>query len=128
MADIARHSGDDGTDHAGSGGGDPLCLETAAGACKGRALSLIHISPEAYEPIDSSADAETIQQLQMRLYSLGLLSTDGLEPGVLDQMTLQAVADFQSQMNEQNGTALVVVDPTDPNAVIDVETLKLLFG
>lgn len=85
-------------------------------------------APEAYEPIDSSASAETIQQLQMRLYSLGLLSTDGLEPGVLDQMTLQAVADFQSQMNEQNGTTLVVIDPTDPNAVIDVETLKLLFG
>jgi len=79
------------------------------------------------QPIDGSADADTILQLQMRLYSLGLLSTDGLEEGILDQKTLQAVADFQTKVNEKMEAGLVVIDPADPNAVIDTDTLWWLF-
>ncbi len=79
-------------------------------------------------PITGSSDAETIQQLQMKLYSLGLLSVDGLEPGVLDYKTLRAVADFQSRMNEEYGTGLTVIDPDDPVCFIDEATIRALFG
>ena len=78
-------------------------------------------------PISGSSDADTIQQLQMKLYGLGLLSTDGLQPGVLDQKTLQAVADFQTRMNEERGAGLVVVDPNDPTSVVDTATVSALF-
>ena len=64
----------------------------------------------------------------MKLYSLGLLSTDGLQPGVLDQKTLQAVADFQTRMNETYGAGLVVVDPSDLTSVVDEATVNALFG
>ena len=79
-------------------------------------------------PISGSSDADTVQQLQMKLYSLGLLSTDGLQPGVLDQKTLQAVADFQTRMNETYGAGLVVIDPMDPTSVVDEATVRALFG
>ena len=62
------------------------------------------------------------EQLQMRLYSLGLLSTDGLEAGVLDAQTLQAVARFQ----EENG--LEVLDLTAEKAVVDAATVRAIFG
>lgn len=78
------------------------------------------------EPISAASDAETIQQLQLRLYSLGLLSVDA-EPGVLDQMTLQAVYEFQTRLNEQYGLELPVIDPTDPSAVVDVTTVQAIF-
>ena len=79
-------------------------------------------------PIDGATDAETVQQLQMKLYALGLLSTDHLEPGVLDQATLRAVAEFQQQFNEQYGeNVLTVIDPSDPTAVVDLDTLRALF-
>lgn len=77
--------------------------------------------------INAESDSDTIQQLQMRLYSLGLLSTDGLEPGVLDAQTLQAVAEFQTRMNEQYGAGLEVVDPADPAAVVDAVTVSAIF-
>ena len=79
------------------------------------------------EPIDGSADAETITQIQMRLYSLGVLSTDGLEEGILDQKTLQAIVDFQNKVNEHYEAGLIVIDPADPNVVIDTDTLWWLF-
>jgi len=78
--------------------------------------------------ISGQSDPEVIQQLQMRLYSLGLLSTDGLEPGVLDVQTLQAVAEFQQRMNDQYGAGLQVVDPKDPAAVVDAVTVSAIFA
>ena len=92
--------------------------------------------PEAPEAIDGAAigaitgesDPEVIQQLQMRLYSLGLLSTDGLEPGVLDAQTLQAVAEFQKRMNEQYEAGLEIVDPADPAAAVDAVTVSAIFS
>ncbi|MBQ8111502.1 MAG: peptidoglycan-binding protein [Clostridia bacterium] len=85
-------------------------------------------TPAFSGPVTVSSDSDTIQQLQMRLYSLGLLSTDGLQPGVLDAPTLQAVAEFQTRMNEQYGAGLPVIDPGDPNAIIDEVTLQALFA
>ena len=78
-------------------------------------------------PITAESDPETIQQLQMRLYSLGLLSTDGLEPGVLDRATLEAVAEFQTRVNEMYEAGLTVVDPADPTSAVDVTTLRAIF-
>lgn len=80
-------------------------------------------------PISGESDADTIQQLQMRLYALGLLSTDTLEPGVLDHATLQAVAEFQQQFNENYGEdVLGIIDASDLNSVIDANTVQALFG
>ena len=78
--------------------------------------------------ISAESDPEIIQQLQMRLYSLGLLSTDGLEPGVLDAQTLQAVAEFQQRMNEQYEAGLELIDPADPTAVVDAVTVRAIFA
>ena len=64
----------------------------------------------------------------MRLYSLGLLSTDGLTPGVLDEKTLRAVAEFQQRMNDQYDAGLDVLDPSDLTSVIDAATVRALFS
>jgi len=78
--------------------------------------------------INGESAPEIIQQLQMKLYSLGLLSTEGLEPGVLDAQTLQAVAEFQQRMNEQYAAGLEIVDPKDPAAVVDAVTVSAIFA
>ena len=78
--------------------------------------------------ISSASAPEIIQQLQMKLYSLGLLSTDGLEPGVLDTQTLQAVAQFQQRMNDQYEAGLEIVDPADPAALVDAVTVSAIFS
>ncbi len=78
--------------------------------------------------VSGSSDSDTIQQLQMRLYSLGLLSTDGLTPGVLDEKTLRAVAEFQQRMNDQYDAGLDVLDPSDLTSVIDAATVRALFA
>ena len=77
-------------------------------------------------PVSAESDTETIQQLQMRLYSLGLLSVDA-EPGVLDEITLQAVYDFQVKVNEIYALGLTEIDPTDPATVIDAATVQAIF-
>jgi len=79
-------------------------------------------------PISGSSDPDTVQQLQMRLYSMGLLSPDGLEPGVLDQQTLRAVAEFQTRMNEQYDAGFDVVDPGDLSSVVDAATVSAIFA
>ena len=78
--------------------------------------------------IDASTDADTIQQLQMRLYGMGLLSPDGLEAGVLDARTLQAVAEFQTRWNEQYQAGFEVIDPGDLSTKIDAATVRAIFA
>ena len=78
--------------------------------------------------ISASSDSSRIERLQQRLYALGLLSTSGLEQGVLDRNTLQAVADYQQRMNDQYDAGLPVLDPDDPGAVVDTATLRSLFA
>ena len=74
-------------------------------------------------PISASSDAATIQQLQLRLYQLNVMPGEP-EQGVLDRTTLQAVADFQQKVNEQYAAGLNVIDPSNPEAVVDVNTLS----
>ena len=91
--------------------------------------ALIDHNESKSNPSTSTAnEKKTVQQLQMKLYSLGLLSTDGLEPGVLDEQTLQAVAEFQMRMNEQFNAGLEVVDPEDLTSVVDAITVRAIFA
>ena len=75
--------------------------------------------------INADSDPAVVQQLQMRLYTQGVLAGDP-EQGVLDEATLEAVAEFQRRANEQYGADLHVIDPSNPNSVIDVDTLHWL--
>ena len=61
--------------------------------------------------------------MQQRLYQLGLLSTEDLQPGVLDAPTLRAIASFQQYMNETYDMGLSVIDPENPDSLIDAKTL-----
>ena len=76
--------------------------------------------------LDKNSAATDIQNVQMKLYQLGLLVTDGLQPGTLDEMTLQAIASFQQRMNEQYDLNLPGIDPTNPDAIIDTQTLQAI--
>ena len=75
--------------------------------------------------IDANSDASVVQQLQMRLYTQGVLAGDP-EQGILDEATLEAVAEFQRRANEQYDAGLRVIDPSNPNSVIDADTLHWL--
>ena len=46
------------------------------------------------------------------------------DQGVLDSITLQAVAEFQARANAQYDAGLPVIDPADPGAVVDMNTLS----
>ena len=82
--------------------------------------------PAPSGPISAASDAETLQQLQMRLYSLGLLSASAT-PSELDEATLAAVYEFQTRVNQAYELDLPVVDPSDPDAVIDAATVTAIF-
>ena len=78
-------------------------------------------------PITAASDPEVIQRLQLRLYSLGLLSNSA-EPGVLDESTLKAVYEFQQRMYETYKVELGPIDPSDPDTVIDPDTVLAIFS
>lgn len=80
-------------------------------------------------PITTESDAETITEMQKRLYKLGWIteaSVGSVQTGVLDAATVQAVYDFQSYViaNDLN-PEIGLVNTADP--VIDAETLTMLF-
>lgn len=80
-------------------------------------------------PVTPDSDAETISEMQTRLYNLGWITAENVgsvQTGVLDAITVQAVYDFQSyvianQLNPEIG----LVNTASP--VIDEETLTMLF-
>ena len=75
-------------------------------------------------PIDADSDASTVAQLQVKLYKMGIMDDQEAEQGVLDEATLRAVAEFQNRANEQFDAGLRVIDPDNPRAVVDVNTLE----
>lgn len=77
--------------------------------------------------IDANSAPEDIQTVQMALYQRGLLNADSVEPGVLDQATLEAVAIFQEMINADTDAGLTVIDPT-VDFFIDGATLALLLN
>ena len=76
--------------------------------------------------VDASSSEEDIRSVQMALYRCGLLNADGVEAGVLDKGTLEAVAAFQRKANEGLGADLTVIDP-EYDAYVDGATLRLLL-
>lgn len=80
-------------------------------------------------PITPDSDAETITEMQKRLYSLGWLTeanAGSVQAGVLDAVTVQAVYDFQSYViANQLNPELGLVNTANP--VIDEQTLTMLF-
>ena len=60
----------------------------------------------------------------MKLYQLQLLLNPETQQGVLDSYTLQAIASFQQAMNEQYDLQLPGIDPTNPDSVVDEQTLQ----
>ena len=47
-------------------------------------------------------------------------------PGTLDETTLTAIVSFQQLMNADFGANLPVIDPANPDLVVDSETLAML--
>ena len=84
-------------------------------------------TPEPW-PITLSAISapNDIQLVQMKLYQLQLLLNPETQQGVLDSYTLQAIASFQQAMNEQYDLQLPGIDPTNPDSVVDEQTLLAL--
>ena len=80
--------------------------------------------------IDRNSDPESIRALQEKLFNLDMFTAeDAPQPGVFDQRTLEIVLGFQQAYNAQNpGAPLVEIDPTDPNTVIDANTLALIMN
>ncbi len=77
--------------------------------------------------MDSYSGADEIMAIQDRLRELRWLrKKDEVEPGVLDELTVNAVIDFQAYLYSDFGIELVPIDPEMP--VIDVDTLDLLMN
>ena len=76
--------------------------------------------------LDRNSDAQSVQAVQMKLYQIGLLASSDVEAGTLDAATLQAIASFQTYMNEVYNIGLPVIDPSNPDSVIDAQTLEQL--
>ena len=80
--------------------------------------------------ISASSDAASIEKMQRALHSGGWLSSGS--KGEFDHATRQAVAEFQTYMNETyaddpNYTALPVIDPGSSGAVVDSRTLNMIM-
>ena len=80
--------------------------------------------------ISNASPAEDIEKLQLALYQGGY-QTSGTR-GTFDYDTRRAIADFQIYMNETyaddpNYPGLVVIDPSDENAVVDALTIEMIL-
>jgi hypothetical protein len=74
------------------------------------------------DAINAGSDSDTVQELQRQLYKLGVMGDEPTQ-GVLDEVTLQAVAEFQNRANEEFDAGLSVIDPENPDAEVDADTL-----
>ena len=77
--------------------------------------------------MDIFSGEDEIIAIQERLRELHWLKKkDEVEPGVLDELTVNAVIEFQAYVNAEFGIELLPVDPEEP--VIDIDTLDLLMN
>ena len=77
--------------------------------------------------VPAASSEDEIRSVQAKLYTLKLIpSADSITPGTLDAVTLTAIADFQQLMNANFGAALPLIDPANPDLVVDSETLAML--
>ena len=115
--------------------GQVFTLKVTAIGADGAQSDAASISIALYEdeagkwPITPDSDAETITEMQKRLYSLGWITeanVSSVQTGVLDAITVQAVYDFQSYVIANGlNPEIGLVDTANP--VIDEETLTMLF-
>jgi len=78
------------------------------------------------ECIDANSNSSDIQAVQMALYSLDLLDAASARPGVLDDATLEATAQFQAKVNDAYQANLSIIDPSS-DRFIDSATIELLL-
>lgn len=77
--------------------------------------------------LSSTSPYNDVLLVQTKLYQLGLIvNTDEIQMGTFDAYTLQAIASFEAYVNEVYDAQLPGVDPTNPDTVIDAQTLALL--
>ena len=85
-------------------------------------------------PVNRDSDPALIEQMQDILAQWGWLTLDvegGATRGQLDEVTLNAILEFQNYVNEQyaqGGTPLVLIDLTADNPEVGTDTLKLIFN
>ena len=75
------------------------------------------------EALTPDSDSGLIAQVQKKLISLGFLDSGDCDSGVLDEATLQAVRDFQSWYNDNQGGEL-----SPAGGSVSVATLGALMG
>ena len=71
------------------------------------------------------SDLSDIQKAQIALYRRGLLNADDAQIDVLDEVTVEAITEFQRRVNAQYGLELPIIDPEDP--ILDSLTLSYLL-
>ena len=77
--------------------------------------------------LSAASSEDDIKSVQAKLYMLKLIpNTGSIIPGTLDETTLAAIVSFQQLMNADFGANLPVIDPTNPDLVVDSETLAML--
>ncbi|MBQ4089813.1 MAG: peptidoglycan-binding protein [Clostridia bacterium] len=85
---------------------------------------------EVIKPITPESEPEEIKTLQVQLYNLGWISAENaalVEQGTLDEITIQAILDFQTYIIEEElNPEIVLIDVTKP-IVIDEVTITMLF-
>ncbi len=78
--------------------------------------------------VDAFSSEDDIRKVQIALYKFGLINSDEVKAGVLDEITIEAVIRFQQRVNEVYGIELEVIDPnTWDNIFIDERTLDCLL-
>ena len=83
---------------------------------------------EIIEYIDAESAPEQIQLVQMALYKHGLIDPDDIAVGQLDELTIEAVIQFQMLVREFYGIELEIIDPeSDDPIFIDQFTLDCLL-
>ena len=77
-------------------------------------------------PVTPDSDPAIIMALQAKLEEYMLLSPGGYTPGVLDAITINAIAAYQTAYNQVSANQLPIIDPMAP--VVDTMTLASIMG
>ena len=88
------------------------------------------VAPTEILPIDGTMP-DRIAEMQQRLVDLGWLLPDAYTQGMLDEVTVQAVTDFQNYCISALAQPLIPMDQANvdhpDNPIVDADTLKLLM-
>ena len=88
------------------------------------------VAPTEILPIDGTMP-DRIAEMQQRLVDLGWLLPDAYTQGMLDEVTVQAVMDFQNYCISVLAQPLIPMDQANvdhpDNPIVDADTLKLLM-